>query len=95
LKTIGHSLKNLDASQKTLRRPWCPKLVTGLIAHSLKIRARLRKLFTPPDVPSWLRTWAKPSDGLSLLTNNPDVTLILVISTSCSNRNGYIDELLK
>jgi len=24
------SLKNLGPSQKTLRHPWCPKLVTGL-----------------------------------------------------------------
>jgi len=31
LKTIGHSLKNLGPSQKTLRHPRCPKLVTGLI----------------------------------------------------------------
>ena len=30
LKTIGHSSKNLDPSQKTLRPSWCPKLVTGL-----------------------------------------------------------------
>jgi len=30
LKTIGHSLKNLGPSQKPLRHPWCPKLVTGL-----------------------------------------------------------------
>jgi len=30
LKTIGHSLKNLGPSQKTLRPTWCPKLVTGL-----------------------------------------------------------------
>jgi len=30
LKTIGHSLKNLGPSRKTLRQPWCPKLVTGL-----------------------------------------------------------------
>ena len=29
-QTIGHSLKNLGPSQKTLRHPLCPKLVTGL-----------------------------------------------------------------
>jgi len=29
-------MKNLGPSQKTLRHPWCPKLVTGLIGHSLK-----------------------------------------------------------
>jgi len=28
---MGHSLKNVGPSQKTLRHPWCPKLVTGLI----------------------------------------------------------------
>ena len=39
LKTIGHSLKNLGPSQKTLRHPWCHKLVTGLIGHSLKFWA--------------------------------------------------------
>jgi len=30
-QTIGHSLKNLAPSQKTLRPSRCPKLVTGLI----------------------------------------------------------------
>jgi len=30
LETIGHSLKILGPSQKTLRHPCCPKLVTGL-----------------------------------------------------------------
>jgi len=29
-KFIGHSVKNLSPSQKTLRPPWCPKLVMGL-----------------------------------------------------------------
>jgi len=30
-ESIGHSLKNLSPSQKTLRHPWCPNLlVTGL-----------------------------------------------------------------
>ena len=29
-ETIGHNLKNLGPSQKTLRPPWCPKLVTGV-----------------------------------------------------------------
>jgi len=29
--TTGHSLKNLDHSQKTLRPNWCPRLVTGLL----------------------------------------------------------------
>ena len=28
-KCVGESLKNLGASQKTLRHTWCPKLVTG------------------------------------------------------------------
>jgi len=33
-KTIGHSLKNLSPFQKTLRPPWCPKLVTGLNSYT-------------------------------------------------------------
>ena len=27
---VGHGLKHLGPSQKTLHPPWCPKLVTGL-----------------------------------------------------------------
>jgi len=42
-----------------------------------KIWGPLRKLFATPGVPCWLRTWAKPSDGLAFLTNNRDVILIL------------------
>ena len=34
-KTIEHSLKNLSPSQKTLRPPYCPKLVTGLSPSNL------------------------------------------------------------
>jgi len=30
-KFVGHSLKNLGPSQKTLRHIWCPKLVPGLL----------------------------------------------------------------
>ena len=30
-----HSLKNLGPSQKTLRHPWCPKLVTGLFVTKI------------------------------------------------------------
>jgi len=30
VKTIGHSLKNLGPSQKTLLPIWCPKLFAGL-----------------------------------------------------------------
>jgi len=29
-KSVGHSFKNLGPFQKTLRPPWCSKLVTGL-----------------------------------------------------------------
>jgi len=84
-----YSLKNLDPSQKTLRHLWCPKLVAGLIGHNLKIWAPLRKLFAPPAIPSRLRTWVKPSDGLAFLTNNRDVSLILRwLSTSCSKRKA-------
>jgi len=89
LKIIGHSLKNLGPCQKTLRHPWCPKLVTGLIGHSVKIWALLRKLLAPPGVQSWLQAWEKPSDGLAFLTNSRDVTLILGgLLTSCSKRNA-------
>jgi len=84
LKTIGHSLKTLGPSQKTLRHHWRPKLVTGLSGHNLKILAPLRKLFAQPGVLRWLRAWAKPSDGLAFLTNNRNATLILRwLSTSC------------
>ena len=30
-KCVGHSVKNLGPSQKTLCPTWCPKLVTGLV----------------------------------------------------------------
>jgi len=33
-ETVGHSLKNLGPSQKTLRSPYCPKLVTCLVASA-------------------------------------------------------------
>jgi len=39
--------KKLGPSQKTLRRPWCPKLVTGLSpthVHSFASRDRLQNL---------------------------------------------------
>jgi len=43
LKTIGHSLKNLGPSQKTLRHPWCPKLLAGLLmANGSTARGLLR-----------------------------------------------------
>jgi len=32
-ENIGYSSKYLSPSQKTLRPSWCPKLVTGLMAH--------------------------------------------------------------
>jgi len=36
---------------------------------------------------TWLRAWAKQSDGLAFLTYNRDVTLILRwLSTSCSKK---------
>jgi len=31
-KCVGHSLKNLVPTQKTLHPAWCPKLVTGLFS---------------------------------------------------------------
>jgi len=36
LKAIGHSLKNVGPSQKTLRHPLCPKLVTGPSQKTLR-----------------------------------------------------------
>ena len=53
-ETIGHSLKNLSPSQKTLRPPWCPKLVTGLsVTHTRCIRyaslAKCTELVTCQD----------------------------------------------
>jgi len=54
-----------------------------------KFWAPLRTLFATSGVPSWLRAWAKPSDGLAFLTNNRDVKLILRwLSMSCSKRNA-------
>jgi len=35
-KCVGHSLKNLDPSQKTLCSSWRPKLVTGLGGTNIK-----------------------------------------------------------
>ena len=35
-KSVGYSLKNLVPSQKSLRLPWCPKLVTGLITSTAR-----------------------------------------------------------
>ena len=37
-KCIGHSLKNLGPSQKNLRPPHCPKLVTGLVTFKVRIQ---------------------------------------------------------
>jgi len=67
LKTIGHSLKNLGPSQKTLRHPWCPKPVTGLEIRHLILRsvgygmgvkhaARNGRLCGPQDNLSWMVT---------------------------------------
>jgi len=36
-KAIGHSLKKLDPSQKTLRHSWCPKLVTGVLSTDFRL----------------------------------------------------------
>ena len=38
-ESIGHSLKNLCQSQKTLRPSCCPKLVTGLLDNMSMIRS--------------------------------------------------------
>jgi len=34
-KCVGHNLKNLGPSQKSLRPSWCSKLVTGLMRTNL------------------------------------------------------------
>ena len=52
-------------------------LLEKSVAHNFKIWAPLRKLFATPGVLSWLRARAKPSDGLTFLTNNRDVTINL------------------
>jgi len=44
LKTIGHSLENFGPPQKTLRHPWCPKLVTGLRTNLLS-KTKIRQVY--------------------------------------------------
>jgi len=39
-KCVGHSLKNLGPSQKNLRPPYCPKLVTGLVTFKVRIQGK-------------------------------------------------------
>jgi len=72
LKTIGHNLKNLGPSTKTLRHPWCPKLVTGLFGHSLKIRAWAK----PSDGLAFLTN------------NHDVILILRWLSMSCSKRNA-------
>ena len=57
-----------------------------LLDMAQKIWAALRKFFAPRGVPSWLRTWAKPTDGLTVLTNSRDVPV---------DTEMVIDELFK
>jgi len=42
-KCVGHSLKILGRSQKILRHPWCPKLVTGLLCKENFVSAAIPK----------------------------------------------------
>ena len=95
IKTIGHKpVTRREGGRSVPCKPFRP--LENSVGHSWKlldivwkIWAPLRKLFAPPGVPSWLRAWAIPSDGLAFLTNNRDVTLILRwLSTSCSERNA-------
>jgi len=94
-KTIGHRPVTRGKGAKPPLQTFSPPLEKS-VGHSRKpldivwkIWAPLRKLFVTPGVRSWLRAWAKPSDGLAFLTNNHDVTLILRwLSTSCSKRNA-------
>jgi len=51
LKIIGHSLKNLDPSQKTLRHPWCLKLVTGLSTATDILMLLFTQYKTTRDLP--------------------------------------------
>ena len=64
-KVIGHRPVTKGEEVRTLplqtfSPPW--KNLLGIV---WKIWAPLRKLFARPGVPSWLRAWAKPSDGLA------------------------------
>jgi len=40
-KCVGRNLKNLGPSQKTLRHPWCPKLVTGLLITQKEVTTEM------------------------------------------------------
>jgi len=61
LQTIGHSLKNLGPSQKTLRHPWCPKLVTGLVTIFLNLPYAIRRKFSTERV--YIRPVPSPRGG--------------------------------
>jgi len=54
LKTIGHSLKSLGPSQKTLRHPWCLKLVTGLLQPSISLVAEYYHFRIIHDLKSYI-----------------------------------------
>jgi len=54
-KSVGHCLKHLGPSQKTLRHTWCPKLVTVLLSP-------MGLAFIYPALPTCLVVYAQKSD---------------------------------
>jgi len=50
-KTIGHSSKIFGSSQKTLRAPWCRKLVTCLKEACVKNKHCQKSAFLEPMLP--------------------------------------------
>jgi len=91
-ETIGHSpVTTGERGRSLLCKHFLP--LEKSVGHSWKlldivwkIWAPLRKLFATPGVPSWLRAWAKPFDGLAFLT----------IKSWCDiDPEPEIDELLK
>ena len=73
-KAIGHSFTKFSPSQKTLRPPWCPKLVTGLleIPHSFQ---QVQKF-------CWLHTKTGPN-------SNGDVQYKALLQFSKQQKNKH------
>jgi len=60
-KCVGHSLKNLGPSQKTLFPTWYPKLVTGLLCPDGP-----RVSFIRPCLHAWLYTFRSQTSTWSM-----------------------------
>jgi len=63
-KRVGHSLKDLGPSQKTLRRPWCPKVVMDLevLPHIPFAMKNWPQEYKKMHIKlSWVRTFSSPS----------------------------------